>query len=85
MDNREKHFVDSYFSGMTPDEKNKLAGAIRSGSLNDALSAMRPEDAKKARDLVSDRAALEKLLQSPEAQKILKLFKDPGGKADGKR
>ena len=48
--------------------------------LNSLMSSLRPEDKKRIDSLLSDKEACEKVLQSPEAQSLIRKL---GRKKDG--
>lgn len=55
--------------GTDPDS---LKSAVQSGSVDNLLSNMKPEDAAKIKSFLSDKAATEKLMKSPQVQELMK-------------
>ncbi len=61
----------------TGSDAQKLKGAASRGDFNQILASLNKQDAAKLNQLLSDKAATEKLLSSPQAQQLLKaLMKD---------
>ena len=54
--------------GTTPE---KLAKTVQQGDLGSIASKMRPEEAAKLNAIASDKSKAEKLVGSPEAQKLI--------------
>ena len=50
----------------------KLKDALNAGSFDKAMGAMKPGDAEKLQELLSDREAMQRLLSMPQAQQLLK-------------
>lgn len=61
-------------SQKTRADPKKLEQAISSNSLESVLNNLKPEDADKLQKLLSDKAATERMLKSPQAQMLLKKF-----------
>ena len=59
-------------------DADKLKNAAKKNDAEQIINSLRPEEAKRLNDLLKDRAATEKLLSSPQAQALLKMFM--GGK-----
>lgn len=55
-------------------DPKKLEQAISSNSLESVLNNLKPEDADKLQKVLSDKAATERMLKSPQAQMLLKKF-----------
>ena len=55
--------------GMSPEQ---LAGTVKAQGLDGLASHLSAEDAAKIRDLPNDRAQAEQILQSPQAQALLR-------------
>jgi hypothetical protein len=60
--------------GMNPDA---LKNALNSGSQENLLNSLSAQDAAALRGMLSNPAAMEKLMQSPQAQELFRLL---GGK-----
>lgn len=72
---KEKLFAQAAKSmGMDP---AKLKNAVNGGSQEALLNSLSEKDAATLRGLLNDPAALEKLMQSPQAQELFRLL---GGK-----
>ena len=65
--------------GVTPQQ---LKNAAQSGQLDSIISGMNAGDADKFRKVLSDPNAANRMLSSPEAQKLLQVLSNPpkGGK-----
>lgn len=50
---------------------DQIKKAIETGNIKDMLNGLNPNDAKKVEKALSDKKTAEKLLSSPEAQKII--------------
>ncbi len=55
--------------GTSPDA---IKSAVQSGSVENLLGNMKPEEAEKLKRFMSDRAATEKLMNSPQVQELMK-------------
>lgn len=53
-------------------DPEKIRKAEQNGSVNDLLNSMNQSDAQKIRNLLSNKSDLEKLMQSPQAQALMK-------------
>ena len=53
-------------------DPEKIRKATQNGSVNDLLNSMNQSDAQKIRNLLSNKSELEKLMQSPQAQALMK-------------
>ena len=53
-------------------DAERLEGALNSGKIDSVLSALNPGQAKGLKNLLSDKEALNRILSSPQAAKILK-------------
>ena len=51
-----------------------LNDAIRRGDVNGALASLDAETAAKIKSVIADREAAERLLKSPQAQQLMKMF-----------
>lgn len=60
---------------------DSLKNAAAKNDAEQIINSLKPEDAKRLNDILKDKAATEKLLSSPQAQALLKMFM--GGKKDG--
>ena len=56
--------------GNSPD----LNAAIRKGDVEGALASLDAETAAKIKAVIADREAAERLLKSPQAQQLMKMF-----------
>ena len=65
--------IDSV-SGQLGGDGEKMKEAINSGSLDKVLKNLKPGDAEKIQKLLSNKAETERLLQTPQAQMLLKRF-----------
>ncbi len=54
----------------------KLKSSLKTGNVDDMLVNMRKEDADKLKSVMNNQAVKDKLLNSPEAAKIMKNMKD---------
>ena len=65
--------------GVTPQQ---LKNAAQSGQLDSIISGMNAGDADKVRKVLSDPNAANRMLSSPQAQKLLQMLSNPpkGGK-----
>lgn len=52
--------------------KEKLKATLEKGNIEDMLSDMKKEDAEKLKSVMNSSSSREKLLNSPEAEQILK-------------
>lgn len=59
--------------GVSPE---KLKSTLESGNVEDMLGSMRKEDADKLKKLMNSPSARDKLLNSPEAAKIIKKMQE---------
>lgn len=59
--------------GVSPE---KLKSTLESGNLDDMLGSMRKEDADKLKKIIQDPSARNKLLNSPDAAKIIKKMQE---------
>ncbi len=59
--------------GISPE---KLKSSLEQGNVDDMLSNMRKEDSEKLKKIIQDPSAKEKLLNSPEAEKIMKKLQE---------
>ncbi len=48
-----------------------IQSAVKSGSVDNLLSSMSPDDAERLKSFMSDKAATEKLLKSPKVQELM--------------
>lgn len=55
-----------------------LASALKQKDMNGVMSALPAADAEQLKKILSDKAAMEKLLSSREAQNLLKALKKDG-------
>ena len=53
-------------------DPGKLRAAAQNGSVQDLLNGMKPSDAQRVRSLLNNQSELEKLMQSPQAQALMK-------------
>ena len=53
-------------------DASRLNRAVESGNVDEIASSLKHEDAEKLRSLLSDSAAVKKMLSSPEAQELMK-------------
>lgn len=63
-------------SGKLGAEADQLRAALNSGSFDQALRNLKPEDSQKIQQVMNNREAVERLLNSPQAQQILKKILD---------
>lgn len=56
-----------------------LKNAIKKGDVEGAMASLDADTAAKVKAVISDPAAAERLLQSPEAQQLMKMFLKRGG------
>lgn len=63
-------------------DPEKLKNAAQSGQLDSLIGGMNAGDAAKFRQVLSDKDAANKLLSTPQAQKLLEILRGPqkGGK-----
>ncbi len=61
-------------SGKVGADPKKLEQAVSSNSIDSVLENLRPEDAAKLQQVLSDKNATERMLKSPKAQMLLKKF-----------
>ncbi len=61
-------------SKKTGTDSKKLEQALQSNSLDSVLKNLKPGDASKLQQVLSDKAATERMLKSPQAQRLLKKF-----------
>lgn len=59
-------------SGKTGMDGRELQSAAQSGSVDDILKRLKPDDAQKLRRVLSDKAAAQRLLQTEQARRLLK-------------
>lgn len=52
--------------------EEKLKASLEKGNIDDMLSDMKKEDAEKLKSVMNNSASKEKLLNSPEAESIMK-------------
>ncbi len=55
-------------------DPKKMENALSSNSLDSVLKNLKPSDASKLQQVLSDKAATERMLKSPQAQMLLKKF-----------
>ena len=55
-------------------KSKELKAALQSESMDKVLRNLKPGDAQKLQNVLSDKAALDKLLSTPQAQMLLKKF-----------
>lgn len=77
MDNqmdREKlqKMLDAVSPNLGEAEKKQVREAMQSGSIDHILKNLRPQDSKKLQQVLSDKAAAQRLLATPQAQMLLK-------------
>ncbi len=53
-------------------DAGKLSSAMNSGNLNSVLSSLGGANAKEIKNLLSNKQALDSILKSPEAQKLMR-------------
>lgn len=70
MDNTDK-LINSVSEKMGADPE-KLKSAISSGSVDNVLAGLKPEDAQQIRRVLSDKAATERIMKSPKVQELMK-------------
>lgn len=70
MDNTDK-LINSVSEKMGTDPE-KLKSAISSGSVDNVLAGLKPEDAQQIRRVLSDKAATERIMKSPQVQELMK-------------
>lgn len=51
-----------------------FSDAVRRGDVDSALASIDPETAAKIKAVISDKQAAERLLKSPQAQQLMKMF-----------
>ena len=70
MSNNHDNLINSAAKrlGTTPDA---IKSAVQSGSADSLMSSMPPEEAEKLKKLLSNKAATEKLLKSPQVQELM--------------
>ena len=49
-----------------------VSSAIKSGNIDNILGSLDPEKAQKLKSVLSDKSAIEKILKSPQAAKLMK-------------
>ena len=59
--------------GISPE---KLKNSLKTGNVDDMLVNMKKEDADKLKSVMNNQNAKDKLLNSPEAKKIMKKMQD---------
>lgn len=70
--------LNSLSGKLGPDE-DKLKAAVKSGNLDKVFNNLSPSDSKKLQQVLSDKAAAQRLLSTPQAQMLLKqILKDKG-------
>ncbi|MCI8360836.1 MAG: hypothetical protein HFE86_05830 [Clostridiales bacterium] len=77
MDNqmdREKlqKMLDNAAPNLRPEDKKQVEAALQSGSLDNILKNLKPSDSKKLQEVLSNKAAAQRLLSTPQAQMLLK-------------
>ena len=65
--------IDSLSNQLGADN-DKLKNAVNSGSMDKFLKNLKPADAKKLQQILSNKAETERLLKTPQAQLLLKKF-----------
>lgn len=77
MDNqmdREKlqKMLDAVAPNLRPEDRKQMEAAVQSGGLEPFLKNLRPGDAQKLQQVLSNKAAAQRLLSTPQAQMLLK-------------
>ncbi len=77
MDNqmdREKlqKMLDAVSPNLGETQQKQVREAMQSGSIDHILKNLRPQDSKKLQQVLSDKAAAQRLLATPQAQMLLK-------------
>lgn len=58
-------------------DANQLKDAVNRGKIDNILNSLNPKDSQKLKEVLSDKAAANRLLSTPQAQMLLKkLLKD---------
>ncbi len=55
-------------------DSEELKSAAQQGDINNLIKGLHPSDAEKIQKVLSDKNATQKILSSPQAQKLLKKF-----------
>jgi hypothetical protein len=72
-DNKEKmNKMIDMISKKTGTDSGKMRDAINSGSIDNVLNNLGPAEAQKLKQVLSDKAQTERLLQTEQAQQLLK-------------
>ena len=73
--NREKvsEAIDAV-SGELGSDGQKLKDAVNAGSMDQLLKNLKPGDAQKLQQILSNKEETERMLKSPQAQMLMKLF-----------
>jgi len=61
-------------SGQLGSDGQKLKDAVNSGSMDQLLKNLKPGDAQKLQQILSNKEETERMLKSPQAQMLMKLF-----------
>lgn len=71
MNNNQDKLINSAAKqlGTSPDE---IKNAVQSGSVDNLLGSLKPEDAQKLKKVLSDKAATERIMKSPQVQELMK-------------
>ncbi len=77
MDNqaeREKiqKMLQAAAANLRPEDRRQMEAAVQGGNLDQYLKHLRPGDAQKLQQVLSDKAAAQRLLATPQAQMLLK-------------
>lgn len=77
MDNqmdREKlqKMLNAVTPNLRPQDKQQVEAAMNSGNLDSLLKNLQPGDSKKLQQVLSNKAAAQRLLSTPQAQMLLK-------------
>ena len=58
------------------DNQMRVEEALQSGSLDSIMKNLKPGDSKKLQEVLSNKAAAQRLLSTPQAQMLLKKLMD---------
>ncbi len=67
-------------SGVNP---ATLRQNVQNGKLDALLANMKPQDAKRFQEILNNPALVKQLLNTPQAQKLVRRFAEQGGNTDG--
>lgn len=71
MNNNQDKLINSAAKqlGTSPDA---IKNAVQSGSVDNLLGSLKPEDAAKLKSVLSDKAATERIMKSQQVQELMK-------------